>query len=193
MTTIPLVNDPNGRRDQYFDIYSRLLSERIIFLDRPVTDESASLIIAQMLHLEAHEARKDIHLYINSAGGSVNAGLAIIDTMHYISCDVSTTCIGQAASMSALLLAAGARGKRFSLPHGEIMIHQPSGGCQGQTTDLEIQTRRILKTREQLNQMLAEFTGRPLEIIRRDTERDCFLSASEAVDYGLIDAVKVRR
>ena len=182
---------PNGERA--YDIYSRLLSDRIIILADEVNDATASIIIAEMLFLEAQDPDKDIYFYINSPGGSVSAGLAIYDTMNYIKCDVSTICMGMAASMGAFLLSGGARGKRFALPNSEIMIHQPLGGTKGQATDIKIHADHILKTRERLNRLLAEHTGKPLEVIERDTERDNFLSAEEAVEYGIVDKVITKK
>ncbi len=190
---IPMVIEQSGRGERAFDIYSRLLKERIIFLVGPVTDQSANLIVAQLLFLESENPEKDIALYINSPGGSVSAGMAIYDTMQFIRPQVSTLCTGLAASMGAFLLAAGAKGKRFSLPNSRIMIHQPSGGAQGQATDIEIHAREILYLRERLNGILSENTGRPIEQIARDTERDNFMSADEAKSYGLIDEVLSRR
>ena len=190
---IPMVIEQSGRGERAFDIYSRLLKERIIFLVGPVTDQSANLIVAQLLFLESENPEKDIALYINSPGGSVSAGMAIYDTMQFIRPQVSTLCTGLAASMGAFLLAAGAKGKRFSLPNSRIMIHQPSGGAQGQATDIEIHAREILYLRERLNGILSENTGRPIEQIARDTERDNFMSADEAKSYGLIDEVLIRR
>ena len=190
---IPMVIEQSGRGERAFDIYSRLLKERIIFLVGPVTDQSANLIVAQLLFLESENPEKDISLYINSPGGSVSAGMAIYDTMQFIRPQVSTLCTGLAASMGAFLLAAGAKGKRFSLPNSRIMIHQPSGGAQGQATDIEIHAREILYLRERLNSILAGNTGKPVEQITRDTERDNFMSAAEAKDYGLIDEVLVSR
>ena len=190
---IPMVIEQSGRGERAFDIYSRLLKERIIFLVGPVTDQNANLIVAQLLFLESENPEKDISLYINSPGGSVSAGMAIYDTMQFIRPQVSTLCTGLAASMGAFLLAAGAKGKRFSLPNSRIMIHQPSGGAQGQATDIEIHAREILYLRERLNGILAENTGKPVEQIARDTERDNFMSAAEAKDYGLIDEVLTRR
>ncbi|WP_269277820.1 ATP-dependent Clp endopeptidase proteolytic subunit ClpP [Oxalobacter aliiformigenes] len=190
---IPMVIEQSGRGERAFDIYSRLLKERIIFLVGPVTDQSANLIVAQLLFLESENPEKDISLYINSPGGSVSAGMAIYDTMQFIRPQVSTLCTGLAASMGAFLLAAGAKGKRFSLPNSRIMIHQPSGGAQGQATDIEIHAREILYLRERLNSILAGNTGKPVEQIARDTERDNFMSAAEAKDYGLIDEVLVSR
>ncbi len=190
---IPMVVEQSGRGERAFDIYSRLLKERIIFLVGPVTDQSANLVVAQLLFLESENPEKDISLYINSPGGSVSAGMAIYDTMQFIRPQVSTLCTGLAASMGAFLLAAGAKGKRFSLPNSRIMIHQPSGGAQGQASDIEIHAREILYLRERLNGILAENTGKPVEQIARDTERDNFMSAAEARDYGLIDEVLVCR
>ena len=190
---IPMVIEQSGRGERAFDIYSRLLKERIIFLVGPVTDQSANLIVAQLLFLESENTEKDISLYINSPGGSVSAGMAIYDTMQFIRPQVSTLCTGLAASMGAFLLAAGAKGKRFSLPNSRIMIHQPSGGAQGQATDIEIHAREILYLRERLNGILSENTGKPIEQIARDTERDNFMSADEAKSYGLIDEVLIRR
>lgn len=189
MSLVPYVIESTSRGERSYDIYSRLLKERIIFLGEEVTDVSASLVVAQLLFLESEDPGKDINLYINSPGGSVTAGLAIYDTMNYIKCDVSTTCIGMAASMGAFLLAGGAKGKRFALPNAEVMIHQPSGGAQGQATDINIVAEHILKTKKRLNEILAANTGKPLEIIERDTERDNYMTAQEAVEYGLIDRV----
>ena len=190
---VPIVIEQSGRGERAYDIYSRLLRERVIFLVGPVNDQTANLVVAQLLFLESENPDKDISLYINSPGGSVSAGLSIYDTMQFIKPDVSTLCIGMAASMGAFLLAAGAKGKRFSLPNSKIMIHQPLGGAQGQATDIEIHAREILKTREQLNRILAERTGQPLEKIQADTERDYFMGAAEAKDYGLVDQVIERR
>ena len=187
--TIPYVIEQTSRGERSYDIFSRLLKERIIFLGEEVTDASASLIVAQLLFLESEDPGKDINLYINSPGGSVTAGMAIYDTMRYIKCDVSTICIGMAASMGAFLLAGGAKGKRIALPNAEIMIHQPSGGAQGQATEIQIVAEQILKTREKLNRMLAENTGKPYEEVCRDTERDNWLTAEEALDYGIIDRI----
>ncbi|MBQ8803507.1 MAG: ATP-dependent Clp endopeptidase proteolytic subunit ClpP [Tyzzerella sp.] len=189
MSVIPYVIEQTSRGERSYDIYSRLLKERIIFLGEEVTDASASVIIAQLLFLEGEDPEKDIHLYINSPGGSVTAGMAIYDTMQYIKCDVSTICIGMAASMGSFLLAGGAKGKRFALPNSEIMIHQPSGGARGQATEIKIVAEHILKTRHKLNQILAANTGQSLERIEIDTERDNFMSAEEAKEYGLVDAV----
>ncbi|MDF3036093.1 MAG: clpP [Paucimonas sp.] len=190
---VPMVIEQSGRGERAYDIYSRLLKERVIFLVGPVNDHTANLIVAQMLFLESENPDKDISLYINSPGGSVSAGMAIFDTMQFIKPDVSTLCTGLAASMGAFLLAAGAKGKRFSLPNSRIMIHQPLGGAQGQAADIEIQAREILYLRERLNQILAERTGRSIEQISRDTDRDNFMSAEQAVDYGMIDKVLTHR
>lgn len=193
MSFVPYVIEQNSRGERSYDIYSRLLKDRIIFLGEEVTDVSANLVVAQMLFLEAEDPSKDIHFYINSPGGSVSAGFAIYDTMQYIKCDVSTICCGMAASMGAFLLAGGAKGKRFALPNAEIMIHQPSGGSQGQATEIEIAAKHILKTKEKLNRMLSENTGKPYETIAADTERDNWMSAEEACAYGLIDSVIAKR
>lgn len=190
---IPTVIETSGRGERAFDIYSRLLRERVVFLGQPVTDESANLIVAQLLYLEAEDAEKDIYLYINSPGGSVSAGLGIFDTMNQISPDVCTICIGLAASMGAFLLSAGTKEKRMSLPNSRIMIHQPLGGAQGQATDIEIQAKEILYLKKMLNQHLADHTGQPLDRIAEDTERDFFMSPNEAREYGLIDQVIDRR
>jgi ATP-dependent Clp protease protease subunit len=190
---VPMVIEQSGRGERAYDIYSRLLKERVIFLVGPVNDHSANLIVAQLLFLESENPDKDISLYINSPGGSVSAGMAIYDTMQFIKPDVSTLCTGLAASMGAFLLAAGAKGKRFSLPNSRIMIHQPLGGAQGQAADIEIQAREILYLRERLNAILAEKTGRPVEQISRDTDRDNFMSAEQALDYGMIDKVLTSR
>jgi len=189
MSVIPYVIEQTSRGERSYDIYSRLLKERIIFLGEEVTDASASVVIAQLLFLEGEDPEKDIHLYINSPGGSVTAGMAIYDTMQYIKCDVSTICIGMAASMGSFLLAGGAKGKRYALPNSEIMIHQPSGGARGQATEIRIVAEHILKTRQKLNQILAQNTGQSIETIEVDTERDNFMSAEEAKEYGLVDAV----
>lgn len=189
MSVIPYVIEQTSRGERSYDIYSRLLKERIIFLGEEVTDVSANVIIAQLLFLEGEDPEKDIHLYINSPGGSVSAGLAIYDTMQYIKCDVSTICVGMAASMGAFLLSGGAKGKRYALPNAEIMIHQPLGGAQGQATDIKIAADHILKTRHRLNTILAQNTGQSLEQIGIDTERDNFMSAQEAKEYGLVDEV----
>ena len=190
---IPVVVEQSSRGERSFDIYSRLLRERVIFLVGPVNDHTANLVVAQLLFLESENPEKDISFYINSPGGSVSAGIAIYDTMNFIKPDVSTLCTGMAASMGAFLLSAGAKGKRFSLPNSKVMIHQPLGGARGQATEIEIHAREILKTREQLNRILAENTGQPLEKIQLDTERDYYLSADEAKDYGLIDQVIAKR
>jgi ATP-dependent Clp protease, protease subunit len=190
---VPMVIEQSGRGERAYDIYSRLLRERIVFLVGPVNDQSANLVVAQMLFLESENPDKDIFFYINSPGGSVSAGMSIFDTMQFIKPDVSTLCMGIAASMGAFLLASGAKGKRIALPNSRVMIHQPSGGAQGQATDIEIQAREILKLREALNQILAERTGQPIEKIRADSERDYFMSANEARDYGLLDQVIEKR
>ena len=189
MSLVPYVIEQTSRGERSYDIYSRLLKDRIIFLGEEVNDTSASIIVAQLLFLEAEDPSKDIHLYINSPGGSVSAGLAIYDTMKYIKCDVSTICIGMAASMGAFLLSGGAKGKRFALPNSEIMIHQPSGGARGQATEIKIVAENILKTKKKLNEIMAANTGRPIEEIERDTERDNYMSAEEARAYGLIDEI----
>lgn len=189
MSLVPMVVEQTGRGERSYDIFSRLLEDRIIFLGEEVTDASASLIVAQMLFLEAKDPEKDIQLYINSPGGSVTAGMAIYDTMQYIKCDVSTICIGMAASMGAFLLAAGTKGKRYALPNSEIMIHQPLGGMQGQATDIQIHAERLVKMKHHLNEILSERTGQPLDVIMADTERDNFMSAEQAKAYGLVDEV----
>ena len=189
MSLVPYVIEQTSRGERSYDIYSRLLKDRIIFLGEEVTDASASVIVAQLLFLEAEDPEKDIHLYINSPGGSVTAGMAIYDTMQYIKCDIETICIGMAASMGAFLLAGGTKGKRFALPNAEIMIHQPLGGAQGQATEIEIAAKHILQTKEKLNRMLAENCGKPYEVVAADTERDNWKSAEEAKEYGLIDQV----
>ena len=189
MSLVPYVLEQTSRGERTYDIYSRLLKDRIIFLGEEVNDVSANLIVAQLLFLESEDPGKDIHLYINSPGGSVSAGWAIYDTMHYVKCDVSTICIGMAASMGAFLLAGGAKGKRFALPNAEIMIHQPSGGAQGQASDIKIVADKIIDTRRKLNEHLAANTGQPLSVIEVDTERDHYMSAEEAKAYGLIDDV----
>ena len=189
MSLVPYVIEQTGRGERSYDIFSRLLKDRIIFLGEEVTDASASLIVSQLLFLESEDPGKDIHLYINSPGGSVTAGMAIYDTMNYVKCDVSTICMGMAASMGAFLLAGGAKGKRFALPNAEIMIHQPSGGAQGQATEIEIVAEQILKTKKKLNQILAENTGKSLEQITIDTERDNWMTSEEAKEYGLIDNI----
>ncbi|MDF2869413.1 MAG: ATP-dependent Clp protease, proteolytic subunit ClpP [Anaerocolumna sp.] len=193
MSLVPYVIEQTSRGERSYDIYSRLLKERIIFLGEEVTDVSASVIVAQLLFLESEDPGKDIHLYINSPGGSVTAGMAIYDTMNYIKCDVSTYCLGMAASMGAFLLAGGAKGKRFAMPNAEVMIHQPSGGAKGQATDIKIVAENILKTKKKLNEILAANTGKPLEVIEVDTERDYYMTAEEAKAYGLIDNVIVSR
>ena len=189
MSLVPYVIEQTSRGERSYDIYSRLLKERIIFLGEEVNDVSASVIVAQLLFLEADDPDKDIQLYINSPGGSVTAGMAIYDTMQYIKCDVSTVCIGMAASMGAFLLAGGKKGKRFALPNAEIMIHQPSGGAQGQASDIEIQATQILKTKEKLNAILAKNTSQKIEKIKKDTDRDFYMSAEEAKAYGIIDRI----
>ena len=193
MSFVPYVIEQTSRGERSYDIYSRLLNDRIIFLGEEVTDVSANLIVAQLLFLESEDPGKDIHMYINSPGGSVSAGLAIYDTMQYIKCDVSTICIGMAASMGAFLLAGGTKGKRMALPNSEIMIHQPSGGAQGQATEIKIGAEQMLKTKRKLNEILAANTGKPLEQIEIDTERDNYMSAEEAKAYGLIDNVITNR
>ncbi len=189
MSLVPYVVEQTSRGERSYDIYSRLLKERIIFLGEEVNETTASLTVAQLLFLESEDPGKDIHLYINSPGGMVTAGLAIYDTMQYIKCDVSTICIGMAASMGAFLLAGGAKGKRFALPNAEIMIHQPSGGAKGQATEIQIAAENILKTKKRLNEILAANTGKPVEQVAADTERDNYMSAQEAVEYGLIDSI----
>lgn len=189
MSLVPYVVKATSRGERSYDIYSRLLEDRIIFLGEEVNEVSASLVVAQLLFLESEDPTKDINLYINSPGGVITAGMAIYDTMNYIKCDVSTVCIGMAASMGAFLLAGGAKGKRFALPNSEVMIHQPSGGAQGQATEISIVAEHILKTKQKMNEILAANTGQPIEIIERDTERDHFMTAEEAKAYGLIDAV----
>lgn len=190
---VPIVIEQTGRGERAYDIYSRLLKDRIVMLGTPIDDHVANLIVAQLLFLEAEDPEKDIYLYINSPGGVVTAGLAIYDTMQYIKPDVVTICMGQAASMGAVLLAAGAKGKRFALPHARIMIHQPLGGFQGQATDIEIHAREILRLKRMLNEILSKHTGQPVEKVEQDTERDYFMSAEEAKEYGLIDKVLTRR
>ena len=192
MPLIPYVIEQTSRGERSYDIYSRLLKERIIFLGEEVTDVSASVIVAQLLFLEAEDPGKDISLYINSPGGSVTAGMAIYDTMNYIKSDVSTLCVGMAASMGAFLLAGGAKGKRFILPNAEVMIHQPSGGARGQATEIQIVAEKILQTKGKLNRILADNTGQPYEIVCRDTERDHYMTAEEAVSYGLVDQILVK-
>ena len=193
MALVPMVVEQTSRGERSYDIYSRLLNDRIIFLADEVNDVTASLVVAQLLYLEVEDPDKDIALYINSPGGSVTAGMAIYDTMNYIKCDVSTICIGMAASMGAFLLSSGAKGKRFALPNSEIMIHQPLGGMQGQATDIKIHADHILRTRDTLNSILAKNTGKPIDVIAKDTDRDNFMSAEEAMNYRLIDKVIERR
>ena len=191
---IPMVVEQTGRGERGYDIYSRLLKDRIVFIGTPVDDNVANLIIAQMLYLQSEDPAKDINLYVNSPGGSVTAGLAIYDTMQFVKCDVTTYCVGQAASMGAVLLAAGTKGKRFALPNARILIHQPWGGVQGQASDISIQAREILRLRDRLNEIFALHTGKPIDVIAKDTDRDFFMSAAEARDYGLVDdVVKSRR
>ncbi len=190
---IPMVIETSGRGERAYDIYSRLLKERVVFLVGPVTEVSANLVVAQFLFLESENSEKDIHFYINSPGGMVSAGLAIYDTMQYIKPDISTLCVGQAASMGALLLAAGAKGKRYCLPNSRVMIHQPLGGFQGQASDIEIHAREILFLKARLNEIMAKHTGRPVADIEKDTDRDNFMSAAESVEYGLVDAVLAQR
>ena len=189
---VPVVVEQSGRGERSYDIYSRLLKDRIVFLGGPINDDVANLVIAQLLFLEAEDPDKDIHLYINSPGGVVTAGMAIYDTMQYIKPDVSTICVGSAASMGAVLLTAGAKGKRYALPHARVMIHQPLGGVQGQASEIEIHAREILRMREELNGLLASHSGQPIDVIARDTDRDNFMSAEDAVKYGLIDEVLTR-
>ncbi len=193
MALVPYVVEQTNRGERQYDIFSRLLNDRIIVLSDEVNDATASLVVAQLLYLEGQDSEKDISLYINSPGGSVSAGLAIYDTMQYIKCDVSTICMGMAASMGAFLLSSGAKGKRFALPNSEIMIHQPLGGAQGQASDIKIAAEHILRTREKLNKILAENTGKPIDQIALDTERDNWLSAQEAMDYGIVDKVFYKR
>jgi ATP-dependent Clp protease protease subunit len=193
LNLVPMVIEQTARGERAYDIYSRLLKERVIFIVGPVEDHMANLVVAQLLFLESENPDKDIHLYINSPGGVVTAGLSIYDTMQFIKPDVTTTCVGQAASMGALLLTGGAKGKRYCLPHSRMMIHQPSGGFQGQATDIDIHAKEILHLRERLNQIMAKHTGQPIERIENDTNRDRFMSSSEAVSYGLIDSVLERR
>ena len=190
---VPMVVEQTGRGERSYDIFSRLLNDRIIFLSDEVNDATASLVVAQLLFLEAQDPDKDISFYINSPGGSVTAGMAIYDTMNFIKCDVSTICIGMAASMGAFLLSAGAKGKRIALPHSEIMIHQPLGGAQGQASDIKIRADLILRTRDMLNKILAENTGKPIEQIERDTDRDYFMTAEQALEYGIIDKIYTHR
>ena len=193
MALVPMVVEQTSRGERSYDIYSRLLNDRIIFLADEVNDVTASLVVAQLLYLEAQDPDKDIYLYINSPGGSITAGMAIYDTMNYIKCDVSTICVGMAASMGAFLLSSGAKGKRMALPNAEVMIHQPLGGMQGQATDIKIHADRIIKIKEKLNKLLSEQTGKPLKTIEKDTERDNFMSADEAMAYGLIDKVITKK
>ena len=193
MSLVPMVIEQTNRGERSYDIYSRLLNDRIVFLADEVNDVTASLVVAQLLYLEAQDPQKDIHLYINSPGGSITSGMAIYDTMNFIKCDVSTMCVGIAASMGAFLLAAGAKGKRFALPNSEIMIHQPSAGTQGQVSDMKIHLDRFVKIRSKLNGLLSQMTGQPLEVIERDTERDNFMTVTEAMNYGLIDKVLDKR
>ena len=193
MPLVPMVVQQTNRGERSYDIYSRLLNDRIVFLGEEVNDTTASLVVAQLLYLEAQDADKDISLYINSPGGSISAGMAIYDTMNFIKCDVSTICIGMAASMGAFLLAAGAKGKRIALPNSEIMIHQPLGGMQGQATDIKIHADHIIKIKDKMNRILSANTGKPLKTVEKDTERDNFMSAQEALDYGLIDKVIEKR
>ena len=190
---IPMVVEQTGHGERSFDIFSRLLNDRVIFLSDEVNDATASLVVAQMLYLEAQDPDKDISFYINSPGGSVTAGMAIYDTMNYIKCDVSTICIGMAASMGAFLLSSGTKGKRFALPNSEIMIHQPLGGARGQATDIEIQAKQILRIKATLNQILSENTGKPIDVIERDTDRDNYMTAEDALAYGLIDKIVAKR
>ena len=193
MNLVPIVVEQTGRGERAYDIFSRLLKDRILFLGSPVTDEVANLITAQLLFLEAEDPEKDVHFYINSPGGSITAGLAIYDTMQYIRPDVSTLCLGQAASMAAWLLAAGAKGKRYALPHARIMVHQPLGGAQGQATDIDIQAKEILRLREQMNHILTKHTGQNIKRVERDTDRDLFLTSKQAQEYGIIDEVVASR
>lgn len=189
MALVPYVIEQNSRGERSYDIYSRLLKDRIIFLGEEINDATASVVVAQLLFLESEDPGKDIHMYINSPGGSVTAGMAIYDTMNYIKCDVSTTCIGMAASMGAFLLSSGAKGKRYALPNAEIMIHQPLGGAQGQATEIQIAAEHILKTKKKLNEILSENSGQPVEVVEKDTDRDNWMSADEAKEYGLVDQV----
>lgn len=193
MSLVPIVVEQTNRGERSYDIYSRLLNDRIVFLSEEVNDVTASLVVAQLLYLEAQDPDREIQFYINSPGGSITSGMAIYDTMQYIKSDVSTICVGMAASMGALLLAAGTKGKRLALPNAEIMIHQPSGGAQGQASDIKIHAERIIQVRKNLNRILSEITGKPLDVIERDTERDTFMSAQDAVAYGLIDKVIEKR
>ena len=193
MSLVPYVIEQTSRGERSYDIFSRLLKERIVFLGEEVNNTTSSLIVAQMMFLEAEDPDKDIHFYINSPGGSVSDGYAIYDTMHYVKCDVATYCMGMAASMGAFLLAGGTKGKRFALPNAEVMIHQPLGGAKGQATEIEIAAKQILRTKENLNRILSENTGKPIEVIARDTERDNWMTAQEALDYGLIDKIITTR
>ena len=193
MALVPVVVEQTSRGERSYDIYSRLLNDRIIFLSDEVNDVTASLVVAQLLYLEAQDPDKDIYLYINSPGGSITSGMAIYDTMNYIKCDVSTICVGMAASMGAFLLSSGAKGKRYALPNSEVMIHQPLGGMQGQATDIKIHADRIIAIKNKLNSLLAEQTGKPLEVIERDTERDNFMTAEQACEYGLVDKVITKK
>lgn len=186
---VPIVVEQTGRGERAYDIYSRLLKDRIIILGTAINDEVSSLVVAQMLFLQGEDAAKDINLYINSPGGSTTAGMAIYDTMQFVKCDVATYCVGQASSMGSVLLAAGTKGKRYALPNSRIMIHQPWGGVQGQASDISIQAREILRVKDRMNQILSEHTGKPVEVVAKDTDRDFFMSAQEAVDYGLVDSV----
>ncbi|MCR5419478.1 MAG: ATP-dependent Clp endopeptidase proteolytic subunit ClpP [Lachnospiraceae bacterium] len=193
MSLVPVVVEQTSRGERSYDIFSRLLKERIVFLGEEVNATTSSLVVAQMMFLEAEDPDKDIHFYINSPGGSVTDGYAIYDTMHYVKCDVATYCMGMAASMGAFLLAGGAKGKRFALPNAEVMIHQPLGGAKGQATEIEIAAKQILRTKENLNRILSENTGKPIDVIARDTERDNWMTAQEALDYGLIDKIITTR
>ncbi len=193
MSLVPYVIEQNSRGERSYDIYSRLLKDRIIFLSEEVNNVTASLVVAQLLFLESEDPGKDIHLYINSPGGEVNSGFAIYDTMQYVKCDVSTICVGLAASMGAFLLAGGTKGKRFALPNAEIMIHQPSGGARGQATEIEIAAKNILRTKQRLNEILAQNTGKPIDVVAQDTDRDHFMTAEEALEYGLIDQIVKKR
>ncbi len=193
MATIPYVIEQNSRGERSYDIFSRLLKDRIIFLGEDVNPTTASLVVAQLLFLESEDPGKDIHLYINSPGGEVNSGFAIYDTMQYVKCDVSTICVGLAASMGAFLLAGGTKGKRFALPNAEIMINQPSGGAKGQATEIEIAAKNILRTKQRLNEILAKNTGKPIDVVAKDTDRDYFMTAEEALEYGLIDQIVQKR
>ena len=193
MALVPYVIEQNSRGERSYDIYSRLLKHRIIFLGEEINDATASVVVAQLLFLESEDPGKDIHMYINSPGGSVTAGMAIYDTMNYVKCDVSTTCIGMAASMGAFLLSSGAKGKRYALPNAEIMIHQPLGGAQGQATEIQIAAEHILKTKKKLNDILAANSGQPVEVVEKDTDRDNWMSADEAKEYGLVDQVIKQR